>query len=213
MAQVITVLQQKGGAGKSTLLAGLASIMLADKARVLVIDTDPQQTIKKWADKPACEATHHFQEKEDELAAIIASQQDKFDFIFIDTGGFESMMAVHAIMASDLILIPSKASEPDAQGAFKTFNHVKAVSASLKRELPAYVILNDVDKLTKMTDAIRKLFDDKQIPRLNAAMYSRTGFKEMLSTGAAPTGSALSVMREVVAELQMLNAIEYRKAA
>ena len=45
MAKVVTVAQQKGGAGKTTVAAHLA-VALAEKGhKVVVVDTDPQQSL------------------------------------------------------------------------------------------------------------------------------------------------------------------------
>jgi len=49
MTQVISVVQEKGGAGKTTLLTALASLMVADGAKIAVIDTDPQRHLEAWA--------------------------------------------------------------------------------------------------------------------------------------------------------------------
>ena len=53
MTQVISVVQEKGGAGKTTLLTALASLMVADDAKIAVIDTDPQRHLESWAKKRA----------------------------------------------------------------------------------------------------------------------------------------------------------------
>ena len=211
MAQVISLVQEKGGAGKSTLLAVLASLMNDDGLNVIIVDTDPQQTIAKWADKDGSNIDFLTELDDTRLTPTLNQLKETYDVIFIDTAGYSSVMTMYAISEADLVLIPSKASEPDAQGALKTYQHVKNLSDKQKHPIKAYIVMNDVDKTARITDDVRKAFDDNKIPRLNAILWSRTGLKEMISEGGAPKGNALSAAREVMAELQILNAINTKK--
>ncbi len=213
MSQVISLIQEKGGSGKSTLLAGLSSLMANEGDRVLIIDTDPQQTISKWAAKENSNVSFHYEEDDAKIIPTIEAVAKDYDVIFIDTAGFKSVMTMYAIMASDLVLIPSKASEPDAQGALKTYQHVKSVGISQRKDIRAYIVMNDVDKMARITDAVRSAFDESDVPRLKATLWSRTGLKEMISEGGAPTGTALAAVREIMAELQINGAIKQGKAA
>jgi len=63
--------------------------------------------------------------------------------------------------------------------------------------------------MARITNAVKEAFDSNNVPRLDAVLWSRTGLKEMISEGGAPKGAALSAMREVLADLQIKNALEY----
>lgn len=212
MVQVISLVQEKGGAGKSTLLAGLASLMADDGAKVIIVDTDPQQTIYKWATKDRAGVDYLFEDDDGKLVPTVKQLRKKYDVIFIDTAGFKSVMTMYAISVADLVLIPSKASEPDAQGALKTYQHVQNVGETSDKKIKSYIIMNDVDKMARITDAVRTAFDGSDAPLLKATLWSRTGLKEMISEGGMPKGTALQAVRAVMAELQINNALEYRKA-
>lgn len=211
MSQVISVVQEKGGAGKSTLLAALASLMAKDGARVAIIDTDPQKTISKWADKDNSNVNYVYEEEEAHLRPTVkALSKDKYDVIFIDTAGYKSAMATFAIGISNLILIPSKASEPDAMGAKKTFEYVQAVAENMEKSIVSYVIMNDVDKNTRITQSIFEALDNVEgLKRLSATCWHRTGLKEMISLGGEPLGTARSTVQQVIAALQIENALEF----
>ena len=213
MVQVISVVQEKGGAGKSTLLAGLAALMADDGAKVLIIDTDPQKTISSWAEKENSNVDFLYEDDDAKLMPTVAATKNDYDVIFIDTAGFKSVMTVYAISAADLVLIPSKASEPDARGAIKTHAHVQSVSMAQSKEIPAYIILNDVDKMARITNSVKDAIVEQNVPLLKAILWSRTGLKEMMSEGGLPNGTALAALKEVMAELQIRKAIETRKAA
>jgi len=212
MTQVISVVQEKGGAGKTTLLTALASLMVADGARVALIDTDPQRHLEAWAKKGETDLDWMFEENDEKLVPTVKAlkkQEPAYDVIFVDTAGFKSAMAIHAIMAANLVLIPSKANEADAKGARRTFTHVQSVSESVDKEIPAYVVMMDVDAHTNITQAILEAIDGAGVPRLNAMCAHRTGFKEMTSTGKGPEGSAKRSAQSVIADMQGRGLLDY----
>ena len=121
-------------------------------------------------------------------------------------------MAMHAIAAANLILIPSKANEADAKGAKRTFSHVQSVAETMEKEIPALVVMMDVDTNTNITQAIADALDAQNVPRLNAMCAHRTGFKEMTSTGMAPQGSAKRSAQTVLADLQGRGLINFYRS-
>lgn len=212
MTQVISVVQEKGGAGKTTLLSSLAALMVEDGARVAVIDTDEQQHLSGWAGKEKIDLDWTYEANDEKLIPTVKALKKAdppYDAILIDTAGFKSVMAVYAITAAQLVLIPSKANEADAKGARRTFSHVQSVAESADKDIPAYVVMMDVDTHTNITQAITEAFDGAGVPRLNAVCAHRTGFKEMTSTGQGPHGSAKASMQTVLAEMQTRGLIQY----
>ena len=195
MTQVISVVQEKGGAGKTTLLTAIASLMVVDGARIAVIDTDPQRHLESWAKKEKTNLDWVFEEDDEKLLPTVKAlkkAEPAYDAIFVDTAGFKSAMSMHAIAAANLILIPSKANEADAKGAKRTFSHVQSVAETMDKEIPALVVMMDVDTHTNITQAITDALDAQGVPRLGAMCAHRTGFKEMTSTGMAPQGAAVN---------------------
>ena len=107
VTQVISVVQEKGGAGKTTLLITLASLMVADGARVAVIDTDPQHNLEDWAKKEETDLDWIFEDNDEKLIPTIRALKKAspaYDVILVDTAGFKSAMAVYAINAAGLVL-------------------------------------------------------------------------------------------------------------
>lgn len=215
MTQVISVVQEKGGAGKTTLLTAIASLMAEDGARIAVIDTDPQRHLESWAKKDKASLDWLYEEDDEKLIPTVKplkKAEPVYDAIFVDTAGFKSAMAMHAIAAANLILIPSKANEADAKGAKRTFSHVQSVAETMEKEIPSFVVMMDVDINTNITQAIIDAFDAQNVPRLDAMCTHRTGFKEMTSTGQSPQGSARRSAQSVLAELQMRGLINFYRS-
>ena len=208
MTQVISVVQEKGGAGKTTLLTAIASLMVQDGARVAVIDTDPQRHLESWAKKEQTDLDWLYEEDDEKLLPTVKALKKAdppYDAIFVDTAGFKSAMAMHAIAAA-------KANEADAKGAKRTYSHVQSVAETMEKEIPALVVMMDVDTQTNITQAIVDALDTQNVPRLNAMCAHRTGFKEMTSTGQAPQGSARRSAQSVLADLQGRGLISFYRS-
>lgn len=212
MTQVISIVQEKGGAGKTTLLSSLAALMVADGAKVAVIDTDPQRHLEAWAMKEKTPLDWHYEEDDERLIPTVKAlraSEPTYDVIFIDTAGFKSAMAIYAINAASLVLIPSKANEADAKGAIRTHAHVQSVAESMDKAITSYVVMMDIDSHTNITQSVTDALDAQSVPRLEAMCGHRTGFKEMTSTGELPTGAAKREAQKILAELQQKKLVDY----
>ena len=212
MTQVISIVQEKGGAGKTTLLCSLAALMVADGAKIAVIDTDPQRHLEAWAMKEQTPLDWHYEEDDERLIPTIKALKASdapYDAIFVDTAGFKSAMAIYAINAASLVLIPSKANEADAKGAMRTHSHVQSVASSMDKDITSFVVMMDVDAYTNITQSVAEALDAEDVPRLKAMCGHRTGFKEMTSTGQLPSGPAKREAQSVLAELQQRELIDY----
>jgi len=212
MTQVISIVQEKGGAGKTTLLSSLAALMVADGAKIAVIDTDPQRHLEAWAMKEKTPLDWHYEEDDERLIPTVKAlkaAQPTYDAIFIDTAGFKSAMSIYAINAASLVLIPSKANEADAKGAMRTHTHVQSVAESMDKAITSYVVMMDIDSHTNITQSVIDALDGQGVPRLEAMCGHRTGFKEMTSTGELPTGAAKREAQKILAELQQKKLVDY----
>ena len=171
--------------------------------------------MESWAKKEQTSLDWLFEEDDEKLLPTVKAlkkSEPAYDVIFVDTAGFKSAMAMHAIAAANLILIPSKANEADAKGAKRTFSHVQSVAETMEKEIPALVVMMDVDANTNITQAIVDALDAQNVPRLNAMCAHRTGFKEMTSTGMAPQGSAKRSVQTVLADLQSRGLINFYRS-
>ena len=209
MPQVISAVQSKGGVAKSTTIISLAARLAKDGAKPLIIDTDPQQTCVKWVEKADCgvDAAEHLDHET--LLDVIASVSKTYDTIFIDTAGYTSAMAVYTIGASDLVLVPTRASEPDAEGAVKTIRHILNTTANNRRQPKVRALFTDVDRNTNITSVVLESLKSAGVEVIEAPMWHRTGFKEMHSTGGLPSGGALTALNQIIAAMQIDGLLDF----
>lgn len=211
--QVISTVQSKGGAGKSTIVRCIAAFLANDNAKVIIIDTDTQKSCEMWVLKKEIGVDVIYLADDEKLAATVTKLKESYDVILIDTAGYKSSMALHAILLSDLVLIPTKASEPDAIGALTAWQHVKSLSHHKADEIKSYIVYTDIDKTASITQTVKDEILRNGAPMIDTALWHRTGFKEMNTTGGLPVGSALIALREFVAELQMKKLLNWYQEA
>ena len=106
--QVLTVANFKGGSGKSTTAGFLAHAFAYLGYRVAAVDSDPQETLTRWANRtdwsiPALPLTHT---KVSDLTGYVDPR--RFDVVVLDTPPLELQrkITVRALKAATDVVIP-----------------------------------------------------------------------------------------------------------
>lgn len=147
---VISAMSAKGGAGKTTLVRALASALVFNKRRVLLIDFDPTRALARWAERaeangltsPLLETTETTSTAD--LVRIIGTAingKAPPDYIFLDTPGRSGDWADTVAGQSDLILTPMILTRTDIEKGMETlawYDRLHARTAD-KAALPVHV--------------------------------------------------------------------------
>ncbi|EFO31316.1 putative cobyrinic Acid a,c-diamide synthase [Roseibium sp. TrichSKD4] len=207
MGFVFSVLQNKGGAGKSTLVIALAGLLAKEPgARVIIVDTDKQESAAKWAavDMPGRGHIDYVTElAETDITDLLRQLRAEYDYIIVDTAGFDSRMAGFVMGGSQLCLIPVKATVPDAQGAIATAKSVTATANMIRQHIPTLGVRMDFDPKTRATAAINdQLASYEKLEFADTTLWHATGFKDAMNTGEAVTGRAKGLTQSLLVELR-----------
>lgn len=176
---VIALVNTKGGVGKSTLASALAVRALADKMRVAIVDTDPQESLAKWFERRRQKAG---------MSAVIAEwpsdgieelrkSRPQPDVVFIDVPPVNIDLIRNAIENADVALIPVKASAHDLHA---TQDAIAIARVAKKKHL---VVINDaVGNENLPTQALRQMLQ-MGVPTSSIIVAHRMSYAKAASTG------------------------------
>jgi chromosome partitioning protein len=129
--ETIALVTTKGGAGKSTTAIHLAVAACEAGYRVLLVDLDPQQTAKQWADrrnKPAPEVTATSVAGLHNLLQRAANAG--YQMAIIDTPGNDIGALAASVVAADLSLLVARPTQPDIEVAAQVRDAIEAAGRS-----------------------------------------------------------------------------------
>lgn len=206
--KVIAVLNQKGGAGKTTIATHLARALQLDGADVLLVDSDPQGSARDWA------AAHD--EQPVPVVGIDRPTIDKNlkgigrkDYVVIDGAPQIEALAVSAIKAANLVLIPVQPSPYDVWATSDLVDLVKARIEILDGGLKAAFVISRAIKGTRIGNEITAALEGYGLPVLAARVTQRVIYPSSAATGRTvfevePGGEAAQEIRGLVAEIKEL---------
>ncbi len=206
MAYTFAIVALKGGVGKTTIALNLADLLHAGRRRVLLVDTDTQGSLSKWARR--AEATGH------DAPPVVALDGPRlrrdleriaagFEFVVIDTPPNLGSEARSAMLAADLVIIPSAPGATDAWSLTATLAVLEDARGFVP-DLVARVLLNKADRTT-LSAIARRVLEQSSVPMFSTVLRSRVAYGEATATGQgvatyAPTSEAAHEMRRLTRE-------------
>ena len=165
--KTITIAHQKGGVGKTTLALNLA-FCFADSLRVAVTDTDLQGSINSLG---SLVTGIDLVSPEDVLAGKLTG----YDLLVVDTPPYLTNRLTDLFAISDYVLVPTKPGFLDAMAVRAT---VTLLRESIKRkpELRASIVLNMVMPRTSLTQEVKELLQEYDLPVLPTMIYQRVSY-------------------------------------
>ncbi|MEP0548310.1 MAG: ParA family partition ATPase [Rhodothermales bacterium] len=208
MSHVIAVLNTKGGAGKSTLATNLARAFQRDGRSVLIVDSDPQGTARDWRetggdiDLPAV-----FGVDRPTLDIDIPKVAHAFDVIVIDGAAKMTKMAVSAIKAADLVLIPVQPSAADLWAVNDLVDMIEARQQLTDGRPRAAFVINRQILGTRLAGGVDEVLASYGVPVLESRTSQRVAYSEAMAAGLTvldyePDGKAADEIRSLYNELK-----------
>ncbi len=156
---VIVLVGNKGGAGKTTLAVNLFAA-LARKAKVALIDADPQGSALQWKTDAEGAEGNVFAAKPD-LAAQVADLSGDYRHVLIDCPpSIKAAQSKAALCLGDLALIPLQPSPLDIW-AMVALEKALEKARKVNPELSAFLVINQFEPRTTlsrlMPDALSEL--------------------------------------------------------
>ena len=206
--KVISVLNQKGGSGKTTIATHLARAIQLKGFSVLLVDSDPQGSSRDWAavnpenpvpvvgiDRPTIER---------DLKRIA----DK-DYVIIDGAPQAADLAISAIKASDIIIIPVQPSPYDIWATSDLVDLVKQRIEMTDGKLKAAFIVSRAIKGTKIGKEISTALTDYQLPVLETCINQRVIYPTPAALGSSvldeePNGEATKEIQNLIDEIMSI---------
>lgn len=204
--QVIAVLNQKGGAGKTTIATHLARALQLDGADVLLVDSDPQGSARDWSavreDQPVPVVGIDRPTIERDLRSVARK-----DFVVIDGAPQAHDLAVSAIKAANLILIPVQPSPYDIWAASDLVDLVKQRIELTDGALKAAFVVSRAIKGTKIGAEVAEALRGYGLPILETRITQRVIYPGSAAMGTTaidqePDSDAAEEIRALVREVR-----------
>lgn len=185
---VIVLCSTKGGVGKSTTALVLAQVYAAAGSSVTLIDADPNQPLATWASRFGDSVPQQLSViggiDEESIVDAIDTAAEKCPFVIVDLEGSANLTASYAISRADLVLIPMRGKQLDADQAGRVIALIERESKAFRRKIDYRVVFSMTTALQSREQRhIRTALEDKGIPILPASMMERAAFSAMFQIG------------------------------
>jgi chromosome partitioning protein len=203
---VIAVLNQKGGSGKTTIATHLARVLQLEEAEVLLVDSDPQGSARDWAavreDQPVPVVGLDRPTIERDLKSIALK-----DYAIIDGAPQAHDLAVSAVKAAHLVLIPVQPSPYDIWATADLVDLVKQRRELTDGKLQAAFVINRTIRNTKLGQEVTEALTGYELPILATRIMQRVIYPTTAATGmtvfdADPKGDAAHEIRALAQEIK-----------
>ncbi len=182
----VALISRKGGAGKTTLACGLAVAGERAGFATALVDLDPQGSASAWASLRATNTPVVIMGNATQLPALLAAARDAdASLVLIDTAPHSTDAALTAAQASDLVLIPCRASVADL--------HAIGTSIEIARQAgtAAAVVLNAAPVQGSLVVQARAAIAAYEVKMVPTVLHHRIGHVHAFTDGL----SALELAR------------------
>jgi chromosome partitioning protein len=196
---VIVVANLKGGVGKTTSAVFLAEAAARRTGAALLVDSDPQGSAMRWADAAATDDGLGLRSvavalPTPDLGRRLQGIAAGYGWVVIDTPPGHLGIVQAAARAANVMVVP-------CQPTLMDLDRVRAtLDVASESGRPAAVLLTRARTNTRALAAAREALEEAELPVIEAIVPQREAIAG--AYGARPTGPALDLYAEVLAELE-----------
>ncbi|MAS36257.1 MAG: peptide transporter [Anaerolineaceae bacterium] len=186
MTTTLAVLNQKGGAGKTTLSTNIACQLQLNDYRVLLVDSDPQGSARDWH---AASDGQHLPVVGLDRATLdrdIKAITKDYDWVVIDGAPQLREMAVAAIKAADVILIPVQPSPYDIWACSDLVELIKSRQEVTDGRPKTAFVISRVIQGTKLSKEVREALAEYGLPVFEHFTSQRVIYPNSAASGSTP---------------------------
>lgn len=209
---ILSFAGQKGGSGKSTTAIAVAVELVERGHRVLLVDVDPQGSVKRWGDVAALEGGEHVPTVTALGAGLhrhLPPLAASYDHVLLDCPPRHGELQRAALAVSDLAVLPCGPSAIDAWALAESVDLVREARAH-RPELAAVVLITRKLPRTVIGARARHALVELGLPVLEQEITLRVTYQEAPAAGRGPTtydppSAAAREVRALATELLALD--------
>lgn len=202
---IIAVLNQKGGSGKTTIASNVAHALKLADTSVLLVDSDPQGSARDWNEANGGSVLPVVGLDRETLPADLKAIRGGYDYVVIDGAPQIAKMAVAAVKAADLVLIPVQPSPYDIWAAADLVEVIKARQQITEGKPKAAFVISRAIKNTKLSSEVAEALEGYGLPILKNGTTQRVIYPTSASEGktvfSAGNNPACDEIRAIAEEL------------
>ena len=211
MPTVISILNQKGGVGKTTLATHLAHALMMQFKGVLLVDADPQGSLRDWHDANEEESLPVIGLDRKTLATDLPTVTKGFGLVIIDGPAQVAQVSAAAVRVSDLVLIPVQPSPLDIWSCRDLVDVVRARQEVTGDQPKAAFVISRAVKNTRLSGEAASALAEYGLPVLLNGTTQRVAYPTAAAAGLTvlatePDGPAAAEIYHLADEImEMLN--------
>jgi len=186
-SMILLIGGEKGGTGKSTVATNLAVVLASRGVDVVLLDTDPQATAARWAERrnDTDLATVHCVQRSGSLYEAAKDLATRYQQVIIDAGGRDSRELRTAMAAADKMYVPLRPSQPDIETSVH-LDELVALACDLNPRLEARALLSMAPthhSVTEAEDAKELLSELPHLKLSDVIIRTRKVYRDAMAEG------------------------------
>jgi len=202
---IIAIGAQKGGSGKSAVAQNLAVALAKQGENIMLVDADPQKTTADWAieRKESGAGEIDCQAMTGDIRKTLLTLEETGKTIIVDCGGRDSTELRSALVAADLVIIPTRPKRRD----LKTLDFVSTLIETSRINNPELHALTLITQAPALPSQVQRILDAKAvsesfgIPSMETVIYMRNAYDDAEEDGLSVIESSDVKAKEEVTSL------------